>query len=87
MNILLTNNSYLIVEDKAEYLVKDEIILRLMQDDEFRVEFLRTLGVTSVVVSRLGQHRKDYTYRYKEINSKEKSVGKFDKEVGYFAKL
>lgn len=87
MNILLTNSSYLIVDEKAEYLVKDEVLLKLMQDDEFRVEFLKTLGATSVVVSRLGQLRKDKTYRSKEVSTTEKTVGKFDKEVGYFAKL
>lgn len=87
MNILLTNSSYLIVDEKAEYLVKDEILLRLMQDDEFRVDFLKTLNLKSVIVSRLGQPRNDKTYRSREVNTTEKSVGKFNKEVGYFAKL
>ncbi len=87
MNLLVTNNSYMIVEQEPEYLLKDEVIFKLMTSPEFRIEFLDVLGVKSVIVSRLGLRRNDKVFRAKEITTEEKPNVKFEKEVGYFAKL
>ena len=87
MNLLVTSNCYIIVEQEPEYLLKDEVIFKLMTNADFRREFLNVLGVKSVIVSRLGLPKNNKVFKAKEITTEEKINTEFEKEVGYFAKL
>lgn len=87
MSLLITNNGHMNVKFDPMYLVKDEIMMRLIKDETFRKIFLESLEVKYLIIGRLGKQKQDLTFSYNKTFSQEKSLGKFNKEVGYFAKL
>lgn len=87
MSLLITNNGHMPVTFEPTFLVKDEVMMRIIKDETFKKTFLDTLEVKYLIIGRLGKQKKDLTFSYNKTSSQEKSLGKFNKEVGYFAKL
>ncbi len=87
MNVLLTKNGYILVDNKSEYLVNEETFIGVLKNPNLRTQLLESLGRTAIVVGRLGKQTGPSIFRKSEMKVTEAGTGSFVKEVGYYAKL
>ena len=83
---LVTKDRYVFVPSSAEVLLKDDDYLKLMEDLEFRKEFLDSLGVSKLYVQRLGWKKSEY-YTSRDMNVSDAIGDMYRMEVGVIARV
>ena len=87
MSTILTNNECLFEKVTPEYILEDDVIVRLATDRSFRVGFLKVMNKKYLKVSRLGKFKTEGYYDNRQVEIKKLPCLKDPQEVGVFAEI
>lgn len=85
--IKITSSGVIVVEGSPDLYVKDEDYLLLIRNSEAREALMRELGVTSIIVDRLGDEVVPETAFEKKQVSVSLPNFPIKREVGYYHRL